>query len=933
MVHFHHGLLGYAPLQMERARDQDTPLHENVRWLSSALGRVIEHFEGKAVFEAVEDLRVRCRARRREEEQSSSLDELLQHVDTLPLEVAAPVARAFTLFFLLINTAEQVHRVRRRRAHELDPTNSAQPGSLDWCFGQLKSQGLSADEVAKAVRNLDVRPVLTAHPTEATRRTILSQQERIADSLLARDQLGAGARAELDQKLEAEIELLWLTSELRRDRPKVMDEVSTVQWYLEDRLITAYARISERLERVFEKHFDTRLGPVRPLSVGSWVGGDRDGNPFVTPEITMATSRHNSHGVIKEYADWAKQLFKRLSLSAAISPMPEALRDSLRADAERLPRVFETHGRLENDEPIRLKLQYIRARLEQNCEQLSARHFERGGRFPAVYAGAEELEADLLLVQDALIAAKANFSNRELLQPFLSRVRIHGFAGYALDIRDDSDVHTDALSDIAKEVGIDLLDRAQMHKELLGRRPFLSPHTEVSASTAKVLKVFGTMATIQKEISKKAAQTYIISMARGTDDLLRVLLLGKEAGLVDLAGDAPESSIDVVPLFETGDDLNNASGVMTELFVDPVYMKQLAARGMHQEIMLGYSDSAKDAGLLPASWALYRAQEELTEVCAKAGVSLTLFHGRGGTVGRGGGSPVFRALAALPPKSLQGRIKITEQGEVISQKFGLPPIAERSLEVMLSGTLMAGFRDWRDEVPAERRAQYRELMDELSGIAVKKFRGLVYEDDRLFHLFTKATPVKELAHVHFGSRPAYREKKGVTMAGIRAIPWVFGWTQIRLMLPGWLGIGHALNELMADSTKLEILKEMTQRWPFFDDLIGKVEMVCAKADMQIAALYVRELEGDADLFKVLVAEFEQTVQCVESLRGRSELVEPSMLRTTLELRDPYLDPLTLLEISLLKRKRALGDGEVPVELDRALGTTLNGIALGLRNTG
>ncbi len=914
-------------------RDQDAPLHENVRWLSSALGRVIEHFEGREVFEAVEGLRVQCRGRRKQEESAQNLEEILAHVDGLPLEVAAPVARAFTLFFLLINTAEQVHRVRRRAAHDQQSNQPPQPGSLDWCLGQLKAEGKSAADVAEAVRQLDVRPVLTAHPTEATRRTILSQQERIADSLLKRDVLGVSEREELNKTLEAEIELLWCTSELRRDRPKVMDEVSTVQWYLEDRLITAYARISERLERVYKKHFDAPLGPVQPLSVGSWVGGDRDGNPFVTPEITVATSRHNSHGVLREYMSWSRQLFKRLSLSASICEIPQELRASLVEDGQRLPMILESHGRLERDEPIRLKLQYIRQRLRQTCDGLTARHLGKPGDFSGAYSHAEELTADLLLIQKALKSANANYAERELLRPFLSRVKTHGFAGYALDIREDSDVHREAIEDIGKMIGVDLKTREQMHTELLGRRPFLSAHTPISEQTRKVVEVFSTIAGIQNEISSDAAQTYIISMARSTDDLLRVLLLGKEAGLVDLAGEAPESKIDVVPLFETGDDLNNAAGVMEELFVDPVYQKQLRARGMRQEIMLGYSDSAKDAGLLPASWALYRAQEELTEVCQKFGVSLTLFHGRGGTVGRGGGSPVFRALAALPPGSLQGSIKITEQGEVISQKFGLPSIAERSLEVMLSGTLMAGFRDWRREVPQERRQQYRAIMDELSAIAVPAFRGLVYDNDRLFHLFTKTTPVKELAHVHFGSRPAYREKKGVTMAGIRAIPWVFGWTQIRLMLPGWLGVGRALSTLLTDPEKFATMKEMAQTWPFFDDLIGKVEMVCCKADMEIASLYVHQLEGDTELFSDLVAEFKQTVDSIESLRGRPLLQGQTLLQTTLELRDPYLDPLSLLEISLLKRKRALGDAEVPEELNRALGTTLNGVALGLRNTG
>jgi phosphoenolpyruvate carboxylase len=402
---------------------------------------------------------------------------------------------------------------------------------------------------------------------------------------------------------------------------------------------------------------------------------------------------------------------------------------------------------------------------------------------------------------------------------------------------------------------------------------------------------------------------------------------------LDLSNATPTSKIDVVPLFETGDDLTNAATVLTELFADPVYRKQLAARGMRQEVMLGYSDSAKDAGLLPASWALYRAQEELTEVCESAGVALTLFHGRGGTVGRGGGSPVYRALCALPPGSLRGSIKITEQGEVISQKFGLPAIAERSLEVMLSGTLMAGFHDWRRGIAKDRQDAYRDIMDELSAIAKAQFRKLVYEDDKLFELFVTASPVKELAHVHFGSRPAYRERKGTTMAGIRAIPWVFGWTQMRLMLPGWLGVGTALSELMQDPAKALLLTEMATDWPFFDDLLGKVEMVCSKADMELAFLYVRELEGNQELFAELKQRFEETLRCIETLRARPLLGDQPRLRDTLALRSRYLDPLHLLEVSLLKRKRALGETQVPDHLDRGLGTTLNGLALGLRNTG
>lgn len=914
-------------------RREDLPLNENVRWLASALGRVILHFEGQQAFDAVEDLRIRCRARRKGEEGASNLDELLAHVDALPLEVAVPVARAFTLFFLLINTAEQVHRVRRRRVHELESSESSQPASLDWCFAQLKEQGHSAEDVAHAIASLDVRPVLTAHPTEATRRTILSQQGRIAHTLLERDNKGEAERGQLDRELEAEIELLWLTSELRRDRPRVMDEVSTVQWYLEDRLMTAYARVTDRLQERFQAHFDKPLVKPRPLSVGSWVGGDRDGNPFVTPEVTMATARQNAHGVVRQYIDSTRQLFKRLSLSNSIRPVPEELRESIRQDAQLLPSVQETHGRLERDEPIRLKLQFIRARLEQTRDLLVARHFARPENYPAAYQSADELEADLLLILDAVQAARAGYAERELLAPLLERVRLHGFGGYRLDLREDADVHRAALDDIAAQIGTPPFSREAMHAELMGRRPLTNEHTPVSEETRKVLRVFQTMAAIQAEASASTAQTYIISMAKGADDVLRVLLLAREAELIDLSGESPRSSIDVVPLFETGEDLVNAASVLTELFADPVYRKQLKARGMRQEVMLGYSDSAKDAGLLPASWALYRAQEELTEVCQRADVALTLFHGRGGTVGRGGGSPVYRALCALPPGSLRGSIKITEQGEVISQKFGLPSIAERSLEVLLSGTLMAGFQDWRSGVSKGRLETYRTTMDELSVIAQANFRGLVYEDDRLFRLFVTATPVKELAHVHFGSRPAYRERKGTTMAGIRAIPWVFGWTQIRLMLPGWLGVGAALAELSKDPEKLAVLTEMAEKWPFFDDLLGKVEMVCSKADMDLAALYVRELNADQELFDELCSRYRETVRCIELLRSRPLLEDQPRLRDTLALRDPYLDPIHLLEVSLLKRKRKLGEEQAPEELDRGLGTTLNGLALGLRNTG
>ncbi|HVJ15980.1 MAG TPA: phosphoenolpyruvate carboxylase, partial [Polyangiaceae bacterium] len=404
--------------------------------------------------------------------------------------------------------------------------------------------------------------------------------------------------------------------------------------------------------------------------------------------------------------------------------------------------------------------------------------------------------------------------------------------------------------------------------------------------------------------------------------------------LVDLAAEEPVSRIDVVPLFETREDLANGPEIVRSLFADEVYQRQLQARGMQQEIMLGYSDSAKDVGVLAASWELYRAQEALATVARDAGVALTLFHGRGGTVGRGGGSPVYRALTALPPETVSGRIKITEQGEIISQKFGLASIAERSLEVMLSGTLMAAFSDWRKELDAPTLAHFVEAMEKMAELSQKAFRRIVHEDPRLFDLFLTATPVRELTHVHFGSRPAYRERGVGTIQGIRAIPWNFGWTQMRLLLSAWLGVGTALDELLRAPGGVELLRHMDRAWPFFTDLLDKIEMVCAKADLDIARVYLAEIGTPSPLVDEILTDFERTVKGLHAIRQRELLTGHRFLQVSLQLRNPYVDPLNLLQVSLLKKKRALPPEHADLRLlDQALGTTLNGIAQGMRNTG
>ncbi len=900
--------------------DVDAPLRADVRLLSSCLGDVIADLEGREVFDAVESLRESCRARRQGGEGARALPDLLAEVDALPLATAASVGRAFTLFFLLINTAEQVHRVRRRAAYPVDPP---QPGSLPWALQQLRDTGVPAADAAARVAALEIRPVLTAHPTESTRRSVLKLLARLADLLLQ------PTAPDRDARLRGEVELLWLTEQTRRDRLSVMDEVSTALWYLEERLVDACSELVVDLDLAFAQAFGHRLSehtgalpaPVRP---GTWVGGDRDGNPFVTPAVTLRAARATALRMLDVYDARLDEAIDRASLSLHGDDVPPSLVHSLEEDRAAMPAVWEAHARRDAQEPVRLKLKFVR-------ERLAARRREGS----LGYSSATDFEADLQLVAEAAKLAGAHGFLRFVISPLLAIVRICGFHGLQMDVREDASAHTAAVAAIAEVAGVEPLDEAAITRELLGRRPLIGPHQALPADARKVADVFGAIRQLQEELGPAAVSTYVISMAASTEDALRVLLLAREAGLCDLTADEPRSSLDVVPLFETRRDLVEAPRILREMLGNAAYRRQVAARGHRQEIMLGYSDSAKDAGVLPAAWALYTAQESLAAVCAEHDVALTLFHGRGGTVGRGGGSPVFRALTALPPGTVGSRIKITEQGEVISQKFGLATLARRSLEVMVSGTLEASRADWREGLAEGEQARFRSIMERLAALALPVFRGRVHDDPALFGVFTTGTPVRELANVHYGSRPAYRERGSGTMSGIRAIPWVFGWTQIRLMLPSWLGVGTALATVAAEPGGLDELRRMALTWPFFDDLLGKIEMVCAKADLQIARLYLEELGADTELWPELEAEHKRTVASILAIRQTDRLLaDNEVLRESIDLRNPYVDPLSLLQISLIRRKRPLAPEDPAVApLNRALGTITNGIAQGMRNTG
>lgn len=913
------------------ADEQDRPLREDVRWLSSALGQVIARQEGAEVFEAVEALRVGARARRRGE--GPELRALLAQAEALSLDQQAAVARGFTLFFVLINIAEQVHRVRLDRAQLEQGTEYA--GSPTALLSRLKREGVDAETVAQSLEALVVQPVLTAHPTEATRRTVLELQVRVAQLLLAREALPNSARPRWESALLAEVEVLWLTSEVRRDRPSVLDEVGNVLWYLQDRLLASARTVQLEVERAFERVY----GEARRFSAlvhpGSWVGGDRDGNPYVTPEITGLAARRAAVVVLERYQRAVRDLIVRLSISLRYSePCPD-LAALIERDREDFPEVYRENERRDGEEPFRLALTLMEARLKITAQQLVQGAQQLDAQ---TYRSAEDFAADLAVIDRALARVGAFAAAQNSLAPLRREVQSFGFYGLRLDVREDASVYGAAVQHLFEAAGEAAPDLVGLRRELLGRRVLHNPHLDLTPSVQKTIDVFSTVAQTQRLLGPEAISTCIISMCRRAEDLLHVLILARDAGLVDLGGEAPRSTLDVVPLFETLDDLEAAPQVMRALFQDEAYRRQLAARGHHQEVMVGYSDSAKDAGVLPAAWALYRAQAALAQVAEEAGVRLTLFHGRGGTVGRGGGSPAFRALSALPPGSLRGRIKITEQGETISQKFGLMPIAEHSLSVMVAGSLSAQLRDWRSGLEAAQIEAFEATMDRLSADALPVFREIVHGGPALFELFLNCSPVQELAHVHFGSRPTYRRSQSTgTMEGIRAIPWIFGWTQMRLMLPSWLGVGTALSKEI-ERGGLEQLRQMVARWPFFDDFISKVEMVCAKADLAIAQLYVEALGGDLSLMATLTAEFARCIEAVRAIRQTPHLLSDTRwLQSAISLRNPYLDPLSLLQVSLLRRRRAQQAEEAPAEaqsaLGEALGTTLNGVAQGLRNTG
>jgi phosphoenolpyruvate carboxylase len=902
-------------------------LRRDIRELGTLLGYTLVRQEGQELLDLVERIR---RSIRSDREAAAGL---LSGVEPV---TATKLVRAFTAYFHLANVAEQVHR-----GWDLAAIRAREGGWLTKAVDRIEAAGIRHAEVAAEVARLAVRPVFTAHPTEAARRTVLYKIDGIADLLEARrlERDPAGERR-VRARLEELVDLLWQTDELRIARPNVVDEARNAVWYLDALHRGAVPEVLESFAEELHR-LDLELEPgARPLAFGSWIGGDRDGNPNVDPgSMEEVLDLQHEHGV-RDAVALIDALRRDLSPSVRIAGATTELEESLERDLERLPDVEPRFRRLNAEEPYRLKLTCMRAKVVNTRERLVARGPHRPGYD---YLGPGDLLAEFELIRDSLLANRGELIARGRVERALRTLAAFGLHLATLDVREHADAHHEAvgqLLDRLRDEGAPAyadLSRAERRRllaaELRSQRPLAFHPPPLDAAASRTLAAFEAIRSAHERYGAETVETYIVSMCRGADDIFAAVLLAREAGLVDVSGGV--ARLGFVPLLETIDELRRAGDVLVELLEDPTYRRIVALRRDVQEVMLGYSDSSKEAGITTSQWEIHRAQQRLRDVAARFGVRLRLFHGRGGTVGRGGG-PAHDAILAQPPRTLDGEIKLTEQGEVISDKYLVPSLARENLELMLAAALEATVLHRRPRMSPETLAGWVEAMDAVSDAAFERYRALV-EDPGLPDYYLASTPVELLAELHLGSRPSRRPDSGAGLAGLRAIPWVFGWTQSRQIVPGWYGVGSGLAAARTAGLG-ERLDEMHERWWFFRNFLSNVAMTLVKTDLEIARHYVERLvpPDRRGPFEAIRAEHELTMAELLRLRGEDELLDSDpVLQRTLRVRDAYLAPLHYLQVALTERRRAdrEDEREQDQQLARALLLTVNGIAAGLRNTG
>ena len=911
--------------------EKDQPLREDIRLLGRLLGDTVREQEGAAVFSTVERIR-QTSIRFHRDEDAAARAELVAILDGLSNARRTQIVRAFSYFSHLANIAEDQHHIRRNRAH-LMQGSAPRPGSLSHAIDHALGAGHRLGEIETLFRSALISPVLTAHPTEVRRKSTLTREMEVADILRERERVRQTPDevAESEEELKRVILTLWQTNLLRRSKLSVLDEVDNGMSYYDYTFLSEVPRLHSALEDELQRRDPSGAEKKLPsfLVMGSWIGGDRDGNPFVTAEVLRETLRRHSHRALRFLLGELHELGGELSISKGIIEASPELYALAKASPDTSP-----HRALE---PYRQAIIGIYARLTATARKLGITDPPRRQTADAPpYANARELAGDLDIIDASLRSNGSTILARGRLRILRRAVDCFGFHLVSLDLRQNSAVHERTVGELLDLVShgpkYQTLGEAQrvarLAAELRAPQLLVSPFVTYTQETLDELALFRTAADGIALYGAKSIPNAVISKGEGVSDLLEVAVLLKEAGLISPEG---RSAVNIVPLFETIEDLRNCAAVMDRALALPEYRRLVQAHGREQEVMLGYSDSNKDGGFVTSGWELYKAEVGLVDVFARHGVRLRLFHGRGGSVGRGGG-PSYDAILAQPGGAVQGQIRVTEQGEIISSKYSNPEVGYRNLEILAAATLEASLLG-----PARDIAQpdFAEAMDLLSAAAFKAYRGLVYETPGFVDYFWGSTVITEIATLNIGSRPASRSKTRA-IEDLRAIPWVFSWAQCRLMLPGWYGFGSAVKAFRAARPQdgLQLLQDMNRNWPFFRTLLSNMDMVLAKSSIAIASRYA-ELVPDVELrtriFTRIRAEYHDSIAALLAIMGHERLLQGNpLLERSIRNRFPYLDPLNHVQLELLKAHRA---GPLDEQVLRGIQLTINGISAGLRNSG
>lgn len=894
--------------ELTHAQD-NAALRSDVRKLGELLGQSLARQDGEALLNLVELVRKSVR--------DGNGEDILKSISTAD---SVKLVRAFNVYFNLANVAEQVHRSRILE-QERNEGGSWLTKAVDHILDAKKSgHDISDAEIRKWLENFELRPVFTAHPTEAARRSVLSKLSTISELL---DQPESATR---ERRLAEVVDLLWQTDELRLGRPEPLDEAINALYYLDDLFRLTVPEVLDDFARELQR-LGVKLSPTAtPLTFGSWIGGDRDGNPNITPEITKQAIVLQMGHAIRVTLEALDELRQALSVSTKLAGTSQPLLDSVAQDLERLPEIEPRFKRINVEEPYRLKATAIRHRLLLTRERHSKGTPHEPGRD---YANNKELIDDLMLMYNSLLANRGELIAHGLLERTIRTIAAFGLTHATMDVREHSGAHQKVIETLFPDVHYGALTSTEKCDFLTQKIALQNVSTAgLDEIDAKTLRAFVAIKESQDNFDPSVVETYIVSMTKGPEDVLAAVYLAKLAGLIEIENSI--ARVDVAPLLETVAELRAAGDILEQLLANPTYRKIVEIRGNVQEVMLGYSDSNKDAGIATSQWEIHQAQRKLRDVARKYGIKLRLFHGRGGSVGRGGG-PTYDAIIALPWGTLDGQIKMTEQGEVISDKYSLPSLARENVELTLAAALEATVLNRAARQTPEDLIKWNTAMSSISDASFIRYRALVEHPD-LPQYFYQSTPVEQLGNLFLGSRPSRRPDASADLSSLRAIPWVFGWTQSRQIVPGWFGVGSGL-KAAREAGHESTMKAMLQDWHFFRTFISNVEMTLAKTDLDMASKYVSALVAPElqHFLSTIKEEFALTVSEILLLTGKKEILgDQEILARTLQIRDAYLAPLHLLQVSLLKKVRTDSSDTL---ITRALLLTINGVAAGLRNTG